>query len=641
MNKEWCVVCLDAQTAFRIHDFPVNVGRSEDCEVCIASPYVSRRQFELRQIENEELEFVNKAPVDNLAVVNGEVVRDTKVLLSDFKAVHIVSVGGVKIGVGLDFERVKAKLEAIGNGEGESYFVRIGDKVFGPMSERMFSNYCGSGIVKTNHICWTASRPGGQGTATDFYDFNRQCMRSGVKSQKSIGTRMPRLSNQPRRWRKSVGNTLAKRKGLCCIVAGIVGLAIIGILCSPSRGERLYNRGSFEYEDENYEKAISYFQKSLENGYTKSYRNIGLCYSELAGSCLYGDDSLNMLRDDFQILDKDSYIFNLTNSISWFQKAIESGDIEAYYDLGFCYAHLVERHKGKPPFVNIDQLYVLKNSFSDLTNSISCYERGAEKGHVKAQQALAFAYLNTSDKTFSPLEKATREKLGVHWMRIAAENGALDAQRFLGAAYEHGFYGGADLKEAIKWYRKAAKNGEPKHWDTIRRLEAESRKGPAEAGFERGLNWGYHAKCDGIDGFSVEGIHGTLLVAVMSELNSEVDHYKGTTVHDAWSGDSYSRAVSSLIMRQLELYNYSQQLGEVAILLYPTAKVLDNFLSKRPEWNESEEKKRQWINGFISGFGKVILTARFKQEMSSDGRLVKRLVSDDEQVNEFLKRQSR
>ena len=46
-------------------------------------------------------------------------------------------------------------------------------------------------------------------------------------------------------------------------------------------------------------------------------------------------------------------------------------------------------------------------------------------------------------------------------MLLAAEQGDAEAQFWLGVAYERNWFGTTDVKEAVKWYRKAAEGGNP------------------------------------------------------------------------------------------------------------------------------------------------------------------------------------
>ncbi len=145
----------------------------------------------LRETEDGGLEFVNKASHDNLAVINGATVSTSALLSSDRDEVHIVDIGLTNIGIGLDFQTVKTVLEEIGKATEESYFVKIGDKVFGPLSKREFTEYCAKGFVKPNCIFWTASNPKKYRTATDFYE---EFTPSGPERREFISGRTPPLT---------------------------------------------------------------------------------------------------------------------------------------------------------------------------------------------------------------------------------------------------------------------------------------------------------------------------------------------------------------------------------------------------------------------------------------------------------------
>jgi len=56
---------------------------------------------------------------------------------------------------------------------------------------------------------------------------------------------------------------------------------------------------------------------------------------------------------------------------------------------------------------------------------------------------------------------AQNEVEGLHWHRLAAENGSAYSQRKMAAAYEAGELLRQDYEEAAKWYRLAAEQGSP------------------------------------------------------------------------------------------------------------------------------------------------------------------------------------
>jgi TPR repeat protein len=80
--------------------------------------------------------------------------------------------------------------------------------------------------------------------------------------------------------------------------------------------------------------------------------------------------------------------------------------------------------------------------------------KAAESGDAKYQCALALMYLHQTCAAGTPEE-------GAEWLKKSAKNGYAYAQRLLGVAYAMGApYFKQDYKEAIKWYLKAADQGD-------------------------------------------------------------------------------------------------------------------------------------------------------------------------------------
>ena len=78
----------------------------------------------------------------------------------------------------------------------------------------------------------------------------------------------------------------------------------------------------------------------------------------------------------------------------------------------------------------------------------------AEKGDAKAQYNLGGMYLRGEG-----VEKDLKE--GIKWYRKAAEQNYALAQYGLGWMYQYGQGVEKDIKEAVKWYRKAAEQNHP------------------------------------------------------------------------------------------------------------------------------------------------------------------------------------
>jgi TPR repeat protein len=88
----------------------------------------------------------------------------------------------------------------------------------------------------------------------------------------------------------------------------------------------------------------------------------------------------------------------------------------------------------------------------DYAAALSKIRPLAERGHAKAQNALAFYYANGHGV---PLDHAE----AVKWYRKAAEQGHSKSQSNLGQLYLQGQGVRQDYAEAAKWFRKAAEQG--------------------------------------------------------------------------------------------------------------------------------------------------------------------------------------
>jgi len=83
--------------------------------------------------------------------------------------------------------------------------------------------------------------------------------------------------------------------------------------------------------------------------------------------------------------------------------------------------------------------------------------KSAEQEYVPAQAGMGKLHI-AGVKDNGPIpHRDDAEK----WFRLAAEQGDADAQFWLGIAYQRGWFGGFDDREAFQWLRKAAAQGLP------------------------------------------------------------------------------------------------------------------------------------------------------------------------------------
>ncbi len=77
--------------------------------------------------------------------------------------------------------------------------------------------------------------------------------------------------------------------------------------------------------------------------------------------------------------------------------------------------------------------------------------------HAIPQQASSTQKAPLQSKSKSPKWTEADEK----GLLAKAQLGGADAQMWLGAAYEQGWFGNANFTEALKWFRKSAEQGNP------------------------------------------------------------------------------------------------------------------------------------------------------------------------------------
>lgn len=106
-----------------------------------------------------------------------------------------------------------------------------------------------------------------------------------------------------------------------------------------------------------------------------------------------------------------------------------SGDAEAQYTL----AHLYLKGKGGVVY--------------DVEEAIKLLERAAKRGHQMAAFDLGSLYLDGTR-----VRKDSGEAL--KWFTRSAEMGQIDAQYFLGRAYQT-----SDVDQAIRWLKRAVEGG--------------------------------------------------------------------------------------------------------------------------------------------------------------------------------------
>jgi TPR repeat protein len=123
-------------------------------------------------------------------------------------------------------------------------------------------------------------------------------------------------------------------------------------------------------------------------------------------------DAYAQYRMGYRYANGDGVTKNLGESLKWYRKAAENGQVEAQYRLGFIY----EQGRGVPV---------------DYVESASWWRKAADQGHAGAQFSLGYCYGRGEGVPRNPSE-------AVKWFRKSADQGNASAYRFLGNAYDRG-----------------------------------------------------------------------------------------------------------------------------------------------------------------------------------------------------------
>ena len=182
-----------------------------------------------------------------------------------------------------------------------------------------------------------------------------------------------------------------------------------------------------------YDKAAK-FVKLIDSENVNVQYNLGKMY----------DDGKGVLRDDVE-------------SVRWYRKAANQGYAKAQFLLGTMYENGEGVTKDK---ARAGKWYRM---------SIRGLLVAAKQGDAEAQYFLGCAYDDGTGVTQNETE-ANR------WFHMAAENGEVHAQVFLGFMYYDGILGvKKDATKATKWLRKAADQGDAEAEAYLRKIEADRR----------------------------------------------------------------------------------------------------------------------------------------------------------------------
>jgi hypothetical protein len=159
--------------------------------------------------------------------------------------------------------------------------------------------------------------------------------------------------------------------------------------------------------------AAAWWQRAANTGDTVAMYNLGVCHANGTG------------------VEKSA-----EKAVEWFTRAAEKGDAKAMFNLGVCYDNGdgVEKSAEK---------------------AVEWYTRAAEKGDVTAMFNVGVCYKNGTG-----VEKSAEK--AVEWFTRAAEKGNAMAMFILGLFYDHGNGVGKSAEKAVEWWTRAADKGHAK-----------------------------------------------------------------------------------------------------------------------------------------------------------------------------------
>ena len=165
-----------------------------------------------------------------------------------------------------------------------------------------------------------------------------------------------------------------------------------------------YNQlGHCYYRLENYQEAIVWYKKAIDDMYFYSNRTLSNTTCCLLGSCYY-------------------HLKNYQEAIIWLKKAIENGDTDSYFWLGRCYS--------------VQQNY---------QEAIIWYKKAVENGDTNLYGYLGECYFQQQNY-----------QEAITWLKKAAANGDMRVCGYIGTSYMNS----KNYREAILWLKKALDNGD-------------------------------------------------------------------------------------------------------------------------------------------------------------------------------------
>lgn len=276
--------------------------------------------------------------------------------------------------------------------------------------------------------------------------------------------------------------------------------------------ERFYGRNGVA---RNYAEAAEWYRKAAELDYAEAQNKLGFLCIKGWGVSQDETEAAKWFRKAAEqgLADAQNTLGDLfftgrgvpqndAEALKWYREAAQGGNIDAQCNLGICYDEgtgvpqndaeaakwyqkAAEQGYAKAQDLLGDMFYSGRGVPQDNEEAVEWYRKAAEQGYASAQTNLGHMY-DCGDGV--PRDKTKAEELfrnaaeqgfaraqtrlgfmcwmeqnhaeAVKWYRKAAKQGDSSGQYFLGEMYEEGQGVRQDDYEAMKWFRKAAEQGD-------------------------------------------------------------------------------------------------------------------------------------------------------------------------------------
>ncbi len=235
----------------------------------------------------------------------------------------------------------------------------------------------------------------------------------------------------------------------------------------------------------NLQTPVSLIKQAADQGYSKAFSALAYCYLNGEGltrterelkafpwflKAAEAGDTRSQIYVAEQYEKEDGFVpHNHTLALEWFQKAAQSDDADAWYQLGHFLRSGDEEDEvdrnpdetikwltkaanaglGEAAF-DLGELYFETGRYQSYREAFKWYKEAADLGYPEGQYKLSRCYF----RGFG-IEKNTQ--LGVEWLARAAKSEAPEAQLELALCYQKGYHGvQQDHRQAAVWFSKAA-----------------------------------------------------------------------------------------------------------------------------------------------------------------------------------------